>query len=170
MRRFVPHPVGLPFFLALALLSCSGRTIRSCWCSRICGSRWSMCLAADRRTTCSWCWLHGTWRGSEKFSAGTLALFAKKAYFCNPFARQGRSSVGSERLSHIQEVIGSTPIVPTRTSGRHAGGPYFMSSRRLFVTTSTELQAIAAAATIGFRTKPRAPDSTPVATGMAIRL
>ena len=26
---------------------------------------------------------------------------------------QGRSSVGSERLSHIQEVIGSTPIVPT---------------------------------------------------------
>ena len=27
--------------------------------------------------------------------------------------RQGRSSVGSERLSHIQEVIGSTPIVPT---------------------------------------------------------
>ena len=93
--------------------SASGRTIRSCWCSRICGSRWSMCLAAVRRIICFWCWLHGTWRGSEKFSAGTLALFAKKAYFCNPFARQGRSSVGSERLSHIQEVIGSTPIVPT---------------------------------------------------------
>ena len=35
-------------------------------------------------------------------------------YFCIPKVKQGRSSVGSERLSHIQEVIGSTPIVPTR--------------------------------------------------------
>ena len=26
---------------------------------------------------------------------------------------QGRSSVGSERFSHIEEVIGSSPIVPT---------------------------------------------------------
>ena len=42
--------------------------------------------------------------------------------------------------------------------------------RRLFETTRTELQAMAAAATIGLSTKPRAPDSTPVATGMAMRL
>ena len=42
-----------------------------------------------------------------------FAIFAKKVYFCIPFQKQGRSSVGSERLSHIQEVIGSTPIVPT---------------------------------------------------------
>ena len=36
--------------------------------------------------------------------------------------RQGRSSVGSERLSHIQEVIGSTPIVPTGSRQHFADG------------------------------------------------
>ena len=43
-----------------------------------------------------------------------FADFVKMAYFCIPKTQQGRSSVGSERLSHIQEVIGSTPIVPTK--------------------------------------------------------
>ena len=49
----------------------------------------------------------------------TLAGLTKNHYFCNPAMRQGRSSVGSERLSHIQEVIGSTPIVPTRSRRRN---------------------------------------------------
>ena len=99
-----------------------------------------------------------------------FAIFAKKVYFCIPFQRQGRSSVGSERLSHIQEVIGSTPIVPTKLRQILPEFFHFISSRRLLLTTSTELQAIAAAATIGLSTKPRAPESTPVATGMAITL
>lgn len=35
-------------------------------------------------------------------------------------AKQERSSVGSERFSHIEEVIGSSPIVPTPTQGGHS--------------------------------------------------
>ena len=47
------------------------------------------------------------------------------AYFCIPKTQQGRSSVGSERLSHIQEVIGSTPIVPTKKAVSNNAGGFF---------------------------------------------
>ncbi len=41
--------------------------------------------------------------------------FRKRCYLCSP-ALQGRSSAGLERFSHIEEVIGSNPIVPTPQS------------------------------------------------------
>ena len=47
------------------------------------------------------------------------------AYFCIPKTQQGRRSVGSERLSHIQEVIGSTPIVPTKKAVSNNAGGFF---------------------------------------------
>ena len=47
----------------------------------------------------------------------------KMLYLCNPF--QGRSSAGLERLSHIQKVIGSNPIVPT---GKLADAGFFFYS------------------------------------------
>ena len=50
--------------------------------------------------------------GFSVFFRRGLVCFRKKPHLCNPI-QQGRSSAGLERFSHIEEVIGSNPIVPT---------------------------------------------------------
>ena len=55
-----------------------------------------------------------------------ICRILKNGLFLHSLLEQGRSSVGSERLSHIQEVIGSTPIVPTRSRQHLAGGFSFL--------------------------------------------
>ena len=50
-----------------------------------------------------------------------LQITGKDITFVSPFL-QGRSSAGLERFSHIEEVIGSNPIVPTTESVSLIGG------------------------------------------------
>ena len=57
----------------------------------------------------------------EKFFDESLAQNRKRLYLCSANeAGQGHSPAGLERCSHIAEVIGSNPIVPT--SSRERGG------------------------------------------------
>ena len=42
-----------------------------------------------------------------------ILVSSKKALPLHSISRQGRSSAGLERFSHIEEVIGSSPIGPT---------------------------------------------------------
>ena len=52
-----------------------------------------------------------------KKNAASLARNRKRLYLCTANeAGQGHSSAGLERFSHIEEVIGSNPIVPTSTA------------------------------------------------------
>jgi len=69
----------------------------------------------------------------------------------------------ADALAKIRAAI-ETP------AGAPAPKPILLRGVTASGKTEVYLQAIAAAATIGLSTKPRAPDSTPVATGMAMRL
>ena len=65
-----------------------------------------------------------------KKNAASLARNRKRLYLCTANeAGQGHSSAGLERFSHIEEVIGSNPIVPTSTAEpkrtHHQGAPAF---------------------------------------------
>ena len=65
-----------------------------------------------------------------KKNAASLAQNRKRLYLCTANeAGQGHSSAGLERFSHIEEVIGSNPIVPTSTEEpkrtQHQGAPAF---------------------------------------------
>ena len=65
-----------------------------------------------------------------KKNAASLAQNRKRLYLCTANeAGQGHSSAGLERFSHIEEVIGSNPIVPTSTAEpkrtHHQGAPAF---------------------------------------------
>ena len=65
-----------------------------------------------------------------KKNAASLARNRKRLYLCTANeAEQGHSSAGLERFSHIEEVIGSNPIVPTSTAEpkrtHHQGAPAF---------------------------------------------
>ena len=49
---------------------------------------------------------------------GGLRIYS---YLCSQIKRQGHSPVGLERCSHIAEVPGSSPGVPTYKNPRHTG-------------------------------------------------
>ncbi len=72
----------------------------------------------------------GKQSGRAKKNAASLARNRKRLYLCTANeAGQGHSSAGLERFSHIEEVIGSNPIVPTSTAEpkrtHHQGAPAF---------------------------------------------
>ena len=72
----------------------------------------------------------GKQSGRAKKNAASLAQNRKRLYLCTANeAGQGHSSAGLERFSHIEEVIGSNPIVPTSTAEpkrtHHQGAPAF---------------------------------------------
>ncbi len=77
-----------------------------------------------RRTTD---WRHEKRKSAQErnFFAKNLVQYRKRHYLCTANeAGQGHSPAGLERCSHIAEVIGSNPIVPT--SQHERGGRTFM--------------------------------------------
>ena len=52
-------------------------------------------------------------QGNSHFVVRRCCFFGEKILHLQSRLKQGRSSAGLERFSHIEEVIGSNPIVPT---------------------------------------------------------
>ena len=76
---------------------------------------------------------------------------AEKCYLCSAKTRKEHSSVGLERFSHIEEVIGSSPIVPTERPSKDAWLFCFNKQKLATMSSETYLQLRAFARLDGFR-------------------
>ena len=65
------------------------------------------------------------WRQIKEKGGKNLSEMKKNVTLHPQYIEQGRSPVGLERCSHIAEVIGSSPIVPTPTEEKSHGFSFF---------------------------------------------
>ena len=75
-------------------------------------------------------------QGNSHFVVRRCCFFGEKILHLQSRLKQGRSSAGLERFSHIEEVIGSNPIVPTKSPATISGGRTFLLS--LYPEETTE--------------------------------